>query len=1754
MQYRVEGEGRFADAGFSGLGTTVDLAGLDPDTDYEVQVRARNDEGTGPWSPPGSGRTQINSGPIFGEDPPGRWSTVARLYPGVERRVAENTAAGEPVGAPVSATDPDGDALTYALAGPDAASFAVDSASGQLRTQATLDHETRPQYSVEVEVSDGRGGSASQAVTIVVTDVAEPPLAPGAPEVAPASSSSLTVTWTAPENDGRPALAAYELRYRAEGAGRFTEAGLGGPGTTVELGGLDPDTAYEVQVRGLNDEGTGPWSSSGSGRTRINNGPVFGASSGGLGGSSGPHEVERRVAENTAAGEPVGTPVSATDLDGDALTYALAGPDADAFSVDAGSGQVRTRAALDHEARSRYTVRVEVSDGRGGTASQGVTIVVTDVGEPPLAVDAPAVTSASLSSLTVTWPAPENGGRPALTGYDVQYRAAGAGRFTEAGFDGLGTTAELGGLARDTAYEVQVRARNDEGAGPWSPLGSGRTQNNRGPVFDALAGTNNRPAFGADTPGTSDPAFQIERVVAENTAAGEPVGTPLSATDPDGDALTYALAGPDADAFAVDASSGQVRTRAALDYETRSRYAVQVEVSDGRGGASSLPVAIDVTDVAEPPLAPDAPVVASATRSSLTVTWTAPENAGRPALAAYEVQYREAGEVSFTEAGFDGLGTTAELAGLDPDTAYEVQVRALNDEGTGPWSPLGSGRTRINHGPAFGADMPGGGDPRGGLSGSAGLSFRIVRRVAENTAAGEPVGAPVSATDPDGDALTYSLAGPDAGAFAVDAGSGQVGTRAGLDHETRSRYAVQVEASDGHGGGASQAVTIVVTDVAEPPLAPGAPAVAASTLSNLTVTWTAPESTGRPALTAYEVQYRAAGEVSFTEAGFDGLGTTAELSGLDADTDYEVRVRAVNDEGSGPWSSPGSGRTRINNGPVFGADPLGGVGPQGGLSTSGPFFQIERRVAENTAAGEPVGAPVSATDPDGDALTYALAGPDADSFAADAGSGQVRTLAALDYETRSRYAVRIEVGDGRGGSASQPVTIVVTDVAEPPLAPGAPEVASASLSSLTVTWTAPENEGRPALAAYEVQYRAAGEDRFTEAGFDGLGTTAELSGLDAGTAYEVQVRALNDEGTGPWSAPGAGTTLASGDASLSLLEVSPGVLSPAFDPGQTEYTLSLDNSVPGFTVTPATAHGGAALVYGYLAAGEAVSSPEPGLSGEARSFELAAGANRLTITVTAQDDTTAIDYTVVVTRQENQPPQAPTLGARQATAGASFDFQVPAFTDPDAEGTGQTLGYGAALADGSDLPEWLTFTASTRTLSGTPPGAAVLEIEVAATDDGTPPMSAAASFTLTVDQAAPVAVDDEVTVAEGATALVEVLANDSDFEGDALTVEVVEAPAHGTAAPNDDGTVTYAHDGSETTRDQFRYRVNDGRADSEVATVTIVLTGVNDAPAFEASDYAFELEENRDGSGEPVALGQVRASDPEGEAVIYTLTDGDGARFGVDPTGGAITYRGGRRRRRSHRQLPARGDRGRSPGDQRLGGGDHPDRRHRRAGRGHAVLLRAAGGPQGDRHLRRSRRRDGRALAVALLGGRRRLGGDSGGELGSLPARVVESRAVAVRLRDLPQLDGGGQRSRPERKPRGRGDERGHAGRQHRSGGPRPDLPFRPGRGRPPGGPERDRRRQRPRGRRRRIPRHPGRTAPGDGRRQRGAGRRRRPRPVPGRSHTGPPLLDPGCRGRRGTRRRPGLPPSLHAPPRLQQLLPAGPGRGRRRADGGRST
>ena len=95
-------------------------------------------------------------------------------------------------------------------------------------------------------------------------------------------------------------------------------------------------------------------------------------------------------------------------------------------------------------------------------------MTVADVDtEAPGKPDAPSVSAASVSSLDVGWSAPDNDG-PAITGYDVQYREGTSGTFTGWSHTGTGTSAAITGLAENTAYQVRVRATNDEGTGDWS--------------------------------------------------------------------------------------------------------------------------------------------------------------------------------------------------------------------------------------------------------------------------------------------------------------------------------------------------------------------------------------------------------------------------------------------------------------------------------------------------------------------------------------------------------------------------------------------------------------------------------------------------------------------------------------------------------------------------------------------------------------------------------------------------------------------------------------------------------------------------------------------------------------------------------------------------------------------------------------------------------------------------------------------------------------------------------------------------------------------------------------------------------------------------------------------------------------------------------------------------------------------------------------------------------------------------------------
>ena len=171
----------------------------------------------------------------------------------------------------MKATDADKqDSVTgYAIsptAGEDSAKFSI-TPTGVLRFKTPPDYE-RPttasrinEYIVLVSATGGTGKRArtgTQPFIITVTDVDEPPVAPAAPTVIPASPTSLIVSWAAPTNMGPPMT--YEVRYRAGNTGRFTTANYNGAQTNFTLKGLTQGKRYQVQVRAKNDEGRSAWS------------------------------------------------------------------------------------------------------------------------------------------------------------------------------------------------------------------------------------------------------------------------------------------------------------------------------------------------------------------------------------------------------------------------------------------------------------------------------------------------------------------------------------------------------------------------------------------------------------------------------------------------------------------------------------------------------------------------------------------------------------------------------------------------------------------------------------------------------------------------------------------------------------------------------------------------------------------------------------------------------------------------------------------------------------------------------------------------------------------------------------------------------------------------------------------------------------------------------------------------------------------------------------------------------------------------------------------------------------------------------------------------------------------------------------------------------------------------------------------------------------------------------------------------------
>src|SRR5206468_2449631 len=132
--------------------------------------------------------------------------------------------------------------------------------------------------------------------------------------------------------------------------------------------------------------------------------------------------------------------------------------------------------------------------------------------------------------------------------------------------------------------------------------------------------------------------------------------------------------------------------------------------------------------------------------------------------------------------------------------------------------------------------------------------------------------------------------------------------------------------------------------------------------------------------------------------------------------------------------------------------------------------------------------------------------------------------------------------------------------------------------------------------------------------------------------------------------------------------------------------------------------------------------------------------------------------------------------------------------------------------------------------------------------------------------------DDSYTTPEDTQLTVSapgVLANDSDVDGDALSAALVSNPTHGRSEERRVGTVGYMPALNFNGTDSFTYKASDGQAQSDVATVTIAVTPLNDAPLAANDDSYTTPEDTQLTVSAPGVL--ANDSDADGDALSAAL-------------------------------------------------------------------------------------------------------------------------------------------------------------------------------------------------------------------------------------------------------------------------------------------
>ena len=762
------------------------LSGLTNGVDYDVQLRAVNAVGNGAWSGTAAGK------PLTTPSPP----TVDSVTPGDETLTVSWSAPADTGGSEVTGYD-----LRYIRSDAPSKADANWTERDSVWSSGLLSYEldgltNGVRYDLQIRAVN-IAGDGRWSVTIS----AAPQTIPAAPTIASLTpgDETLTIAWSAPADTGGSTVEGYDARYiRSDAADKadanWTEQdGIWTSGALeYALSGLTNGVRYDVQLRAVTGAGNGPWSAPTSATPQTApDAPTINLITVGDG---------ALAVSWSAPSDTGGTAI--TSYDARYIRSDAADKADDSWTERDG---IWTSGVLRYTVDSLtngvgYDLQVRAVN-RAGDGSWSATATAT----PQTVTDAPTIDliTPGDGTLAVSWSAPSEDGGSAITSYEVRYIRSDALDKADDSWtvrDGIWTSGDLeytlSGLTNGVGYDVQLRAVNDAGDGPWSAIATDTPRTTPGaPTIDVITPGNYALSITwsapADDGGSAITSYDLRYIRSDATDKADDNWT-VREDIWSSDLLQYGLN----ESTGFDLSSG-------VQYEVQVR-AVNA-VADGPWSASETGT----------PRKPQPTVTAPSALASLTVTpgdgslsiaWSAPADDGGAAITSYDLRYissdvQDRSDASWTveEDVWSSGALEYTLDGLTNGDRYDMQVRAVNEVGNGPWSATAAG---IQVGST--SNVP----PEFTEGDSA------TRSVVEGATSGAAVGDPVAATDADNDTLNYTLEGDDAGSFAIDAGTGQITVGAGttLDYGARPAYVVSVTATDPSGYSAAIAVTITVTD------------------------------------------------------------------------------------------------------------------------------------------------------------------------------------------------------------------------------------------------------------------------------------------------------------------------------------------------------------------------------------------------------------------------------------------------------------------------------------------------------------------------------------------------------------------------------------------------------------------------------------------------------------------------------------------------------------------------------------------------------------------------------------------------------------------------------------------------------------------------------------------------------------------------------------------------------------------------------